>query len=225
MMRLGFSLIVLLFFLLALLLFPIFFFMGVGAAFGALGIPRYIVPSLLLVSLIGSMINIPVYTSERYDQQVEYYYFSQKWASHKSRVYLNLGGCIMPLGISIYVLCCKFSVEIFLSVVITAIIVAAVSKKFARVVPRLGITMPMFIPPIIAALAAVISGSILNIEEGVFIASYAGGIIGVLVGADILNLRKVMKMGAPRISIGGAGTFDGIFLTGIFSVILVAFLT
>ena len=131
----------------------------------------------------------------------------------------------MPLGISIYVLCCKFSVEIFLSVVITAIIVAAVSKKFARVVPRLGITMPMFIPPIIAALAAVISGSILNIEEGVFIASYAGGIIGVLVGADILNLRKVMKMGAPRISIGGARTFDGIFLTGIFSVILVAFLT
>ncbi len=225
MMRAGFSMIVLLFFLLALLFFPLFFFMGIGAAFGALGIPRYVVPSLLLGSLIGSMINIPVYTSKRYDRQVEYYYFSRRWEISKSRVYLNLGGCIIPIGISIYVLYCQFSVRILLSVVITAIIVAIVSKKFARIVPRLGITMPMFIPPIIAALAAVVSGTILNIGGGVFVASYAGGIIGVLVGADVLNLRKVVKMGAPRISIGGAGTFDGIFLTGIFSVILVAFLT
>ena len=43
--------------------------------------------------------------------------------------------------------------------------------------------------------------------------------------ADLLNLKKISKLGAPIASIGGAGTFDGIFLTGIFAVVLAAFLT
>jgi uncharacterized membrane protein len=51
--------------------------------------------------------------------------------------------------------------------------------------------------------------------------AYISGVIGVLLGADLLNLRKVTKLGAPMMSIGGAGTFDGIFLTGIISVLLV----
>ena len=33
------------------------------------------------------------------------------------------------------------------------------------------------------------------------------------IGADLLNLGKVQGLGAPIVSIGGAGTFDGIFLT------------
>jgi uncharacterized membrane protein len=47
------------------------------------------------------------------------------------------------------------------------------------------------------------------------------GVVGVLIGADLLNLGKVSKLGAPILSIGGAGTFDGIFLTGLISVLLV----
>jgi uncharacterized membrane protein len=49
--------------------------------------------------------------------------------------------------------------------------------------------------------------------------------LGTLIGADILNLKKIRNLGAPVASIGGAGTFDGIFLTGILAVILSAFLT
>src|SRR5258708_1277200 len=40
------------------------------------------------------------------------------------------------------------------------------------------------------------------------------------VGADLLNLDKINGLGAPVASIGGAGTFDGIFLTGILAVLL-----
>jgi len=40
------------------------------------------------------------------------------------------------------------------------------------------------------------------------------------IGADITNLDKVRGLGAPVASIGGAGTFDGIFLTGILAVLL-----
>jgi putative Mg2+ transporter-C (MgtC) family protein len=44
--------------------------------------------------------------------------------------------------------------------------------------------------------------------------------IGTLIGADLLNLRKIRGLGAPVASIGGAGTFDGIFLAGIIAVLL-----
>jgi uncharacterized membrane protein len=42
----------------------------------------------------------------------------------------------------------------------------------------------------------------------------------VLIGADLLNLRKLQGLGAPIVSIGGAGTFDGIFVTGLMAVLL-----
>jgi uncharacterized membrane protein len=35
-----------------------------------------------------------------------------------------------------------------------------------------------------------------------------------------MNLDKIQGLGAPIASIGGAGTFDGIFLTGIIAVLL-----
>src|SRR6266404_1679814 len=50
--------------------------------------------------------------------------------------------------------------------------------------------------------------------------AYIGGSMGTLIGADLLNLDKISGLGAPVASIGGAGTFDGIFLTGILAVLL-----
>jgi len=41
-----------------------------------------------------------------------------------------------------------------------------------------------------------------------------------LIGADLLNLGQIQGLGAPVASIGGAGTFDGIFITGILAVLL-----
>ena len=50
--------------------------------------------------------------------------------------------------------------------------------------------------------------------------AYIGGSLGTLVGADLLNLGRVQGLGAPLVSIGGAGTFDGIFLTGVLAVLI-----
>jgi uncharacterized membrane protein len=36
--------------------------------------------------------------------------------------------------------------------------------------------------------------------------------------ADVLNLNEIQGLGAPIASIGGAGTFDGIFITGLLAV-------
>ena len=50
--------------------------------------------------------------------------------------------------------------------------------------------------------------------------AYISGVMGTLIGADLMNLGRLSELGAPVASIGGAGTFDGIFLTGIVAVLL-----
>jgi len=50
--------------------------------------------------------------------------------------------------------------------------------------------------------------------------AYVCGTLGTLIGADILNLSRIRNLGAPVASVGGAGTFDGVFLAGILAVVL-----
>jgi uncharacterized membrane protein len=78
-----------------------------------------------------------------------------------------------------------------------------------------GISVPIFIPPLVAALAAVV----LSRRQAAPLA-YIAGCLGTLIGADLLNLGSIQGLGAPIASIGGAGTFDGVFLTGIIAVLL-----
>ena len=73
----------------------------------------------------------------------------------------------------------------------------------------------MLIAPIAAALIA----TILDPQQRAPLA-YIGGTLGVLIGADLLRLKDIRKLGAPIASIGGAGTFDGVFVTGLLAVLL-----
>ncbi len=52
------------------------------------------------------------------------------------------------------------------------------------------------------------------------IIAYISGVLGTLIGADLTNIGKIGSLGTPYASIGGAGTFDGIFLSGILAVLL-----
>jgi uncharacterized membrane protein len=49
---------------------------------------------------------------------------------------------------------------------------------------------------------------------------YVSGSLGTLIGADLLNREKLQGLGAPVASIGGTGTFNEIFLTGIHTVLV-----
>ena len=75
--------------------------------------------------------------------------------------------------------------------------------------------MPVLVPPLLAALIALI----ISPAKAPPVA-YIAGTLGTLIGADLMNLKKITGLGAPVASIGGAGTFDGIFLTGIIAVLL-----
>ncbi len=96
-------------------------------------------------------------------------------------------------------------------------------NRTARVVPGLGIATPTILPPLFTALATIIVDMVSPVSCPTQIA-YVGGTLGTLIGADLLNLRRVEGVGAPVVSIGGAGTFDGVYLTGLISVLLVLIL-
>jgi uncharacterized membrane protein len=100
-------------------------------------------------------------------------------------------------------------------IVAATFIVAAISRWASRPIPGVGIGMPVFIAPIAAAITAMA----IDPEHSAPLA-YICGTLGVLIGADLLRLKDVRKMGVPVASIGGAGTFDGIFITGIVAVLL-----
>jgi len=73
-----------------------------------------------------------------------------------------------------------------------------------------------------AAAATAVTALLVRRREAAPLA-YIGGSMGTLIGADLLNLDKAQGLGAPVISIGGAGTFDGIFVTGVLAVLIAGF--
>jgi uncharacterized membrane protein len=120
---------------------------------------------------------------------------------------------VVPVAFSIYLLLATpvSGVQALLG----AAAVALLSRIISRPMPGIGIGMPMFVAP----LAAVTVALLINPEQRAPLA-YIAGTLGVLVGADLLRLRDVHRLGAPLASIGGAGSFDGIFITGILAVLL-----
>ena len=94
-------------------------------------------------------------------------------------------------------------------------IVAWVAYVFSRPIPRVGVGIPVLVAPLAAALIA----TLLDYEQRAPLA-YIGGTLGVLLGADVFRLKDIRTMEAPIASIGGAGTFDGIFLAGLIAVLI-----
>jgi uncharacterized membrane protein len=189
-------------------------------AYEKLGInPRY-VTALLLLSLLGAYVNIPVaeIPGERVvPGHIEYiwgvgYVVPEVEERTHTIIAVNLGGAIIPTFLSLYLM---FKNALFLRSLLGTAIVAAVVHWLARPVQGVGITVPTFVPPLLAAGVA-----LLLAWWSAAPLAYIIGSLGTLIGADLLNLGKVSGLGAPVASIGGAGTFDGIFLTGILAVLL-----
>ncbi|AEH45690.1 protein of unknown function DUF1614 [Thermodesulfatator indicus DSM 15286] len=216
---------ILFFFLFLFLLFLLFIFVHIGLitiAASKLGLTAGQVFIFLFGSLIGSNINIPVKKIRRdrelYPEEVEVTFFGIRYVIPRVRepsytiIAVNVGGCVIPVFVSLYLMVQN---GLFISPLIATAIVAFICYKLARPVPGIGIAIPMFIPPLAAALIALVIS-----PDKAPVVAYISGTLGTLIGADILHLRDINRLKAPVASIGGAGTFDGIFLTGIIAVIL-----
>jgi uncharacterized membrane protein len=125
---------------------------------------------------------------------------------------VNVGGCVVPTGVALYeaahLLRGGARPAIYLTVSI--LINIAACYALARPVKGVGITLPPLVPASLAAITALI----LAPAEAAPVA-FVAGVLGPLIGADLLNLRKVSQIATGIASIGGAGTFDGIVLSGI----------
>ena len=157
--------------------------------------PRYAF-AVMLLSLLGSQVNIPLYSIDR----------------GATVVALNVGGALIPILVSLYLL---VQTGMYRRMLIGVSVVAAVVHNLAQIVPGVGIAVPMIVPPLVAAGVALP----LAFRRAPPLA-YVSGSMGTLIGADLLNLGKIARLGAPVVSIGGAGTFDGVFLTGILAGLL-----
>jgi uncharacterized membrane protein len=175
---------------------------------------------LLFGSLIGSYFNIPVWElPERQvlsGQEVDFFGMryvvpvASEWPG--TIIAVNVGGALIPTLMSIYLLVKN---RLWLRAILATAIVAAVCHVLSHPVPGVGIAEPVFVPAGITAVAALI----LSREHAASLA-YISGSLGTLIGADLLNLDQVQGLGAPVASIGGAGTFDGIFIVGILAVLI-----
>ena len=174
---------------------------------------------LLFGSLIGSYFNIPItilpgqpVTS---GEIVDFYGMRYivptvvQWPGTVLAV--NVGGAVIPTLMSAYLV---IRYQLWFKAAVAVVIVAAVIHTMATPVHGIGIAVPVFAPVLTTAILAFI----LSREYAPPLA-YIGGSMGTLIGADLLNLGKITGLGAPVASIGGAGTFDGIFLTGILAVL------
>lgn len=192
----------------------------VQVAFNKLGLSQSSALLLLFSSLVGSLINLPLFSITAEPPRpgalppLGRFWFFQHLEYHgKTLVALNVGGGLIPICFSLYLLNNNpLPVgEALLGVGLVAII----ARTFSRPIQGLGIGMPLFIAPISAALAA------LAIDPGQSAPlAYISGSVGVLVGADLLRFKDIRRMGVPLAAIGGAGTFDGIFISGIVAVLL-----
>jgi len=218
----------LLLFLMGTFLFLLIITTAAGDAFRQLGLPPEYAMLVLLLSLGGSWINIPVARLASRVQMVTlrpaffgflYPVPSIETVIQDTRIAVNLGGCIVPVAICVYLF--AMVPQALAGFLAATVMVTVICHSLARPVPGFGISIPVLIPPLSAGISAYIVTRMLGlpIHQAAGIA-YVSGVLGVLIGADLLNLGRIRSLGAPMVSIGGAGTFDGIFLTGILSVML-----
>jgi len=196
-------------------LVSIFFFQVATLSFTKLGLSPQGAVLLFSLSLIGGIINIPI-SRRRYIIEEGRPFFFPFLFFYPPRVRdqviaINLGGAVIPVVFSLYLA----GRAPLLPTLIATAIVTVIAKALARPMPGVGITLPAFIPPLVAAAMA-----LFLTKDNAAPVAYVAGVLGTLIGADLLNLYRIRDLGAHVLSIGGAGVFDGIFLVGIVAALL-----
>jgi uncharacterized membrane protein len=226
-------------FLLFLIIFVTFglsflFFGVVISAFVKIGFSIGHAFLILILSLLGSGINIPLATLRSDTPVVRDTYIRVFGVAYRvpvrhvtrneTTIAVNVGGAVIPILISAYLIM-RFPSSLLLAGA-GVLIVSIITYSVARPIRGIGIATPALVPPLAAALAAILLTSAVPIsdcpvDQCRVVTAYAGGVLGTLIGADLLNLGKIKNLGAPVASIGGAGTFDGIFLSGFIALLLI----
>jgi uncharacterized membrane protein len=217
----GLSWLPLLFFLILLVLLPFVF----GQLFTAALIKLKLDPSTALLVVIGiflgSPINIPVKRISREESVLSdplaVFGLSGWWPSlqrirRETIIAVNVGGCLIPVALAIYETAhlAMTGRQALFGLAVAVLINTGVCFWMAQPVEGVGIAMPGLFPAIVASLSA-----LFLVPDQAPPVAFVAGVLGPLIGADLLHLRDIEKIATGIASIGGAGTFDGIVLSGI----------
>jgi uncharacterized membrane protein len=196
-------------------------FVLVNYAYERLGLSRTAAWLVLWSSLFGSSINLPVA-----DLRSEHIVPATLLEAHgllyvvppvvrtgQTVVAVNVGGAVIPLLLVLYLLI-RFGIS--WRMVGAVVVVAVLVHSLAHPVRGVGIVLPSALLPGLVAAGVALLLDRWSAPRIAFIA----GTVGTLVGADLTNIDTFAALGAPVVSIGGAGTFDGVFVTGIVAVLL-----
>lgn len=221
--------------LLAFFLYFFFFFSAGSILTYGLGLNPIIAGWIVWLSLLGSSVNIPVkeIVSERPIVRLrEFSFFGFRWIipdiviRQRTIVAVNLGGAVIPSLLSLYLLTFRIPLNepsplvTYFKILFVTAVVATVVNRLSKLIPGLGIAVPSFIPPLTTALTTILVYN-LYLFSNPYIIAYVSGTLGTLIGADLLNFPKISRIGSAFVSIGGAGTFDGIYMTGLVSMFMV----
>lgn len=189
-------------------------------AYARIGISAEWMLVILAVALLGSLINIPVATlparivacTVRLRVFGVIYRAPALVEQGAVVVAINLGGAVVPTAVAVYLI---IQDHLGTGTALATLAVTLVTYAGARPIPGLGIVIPPLLAPASAAVMAVIVAG-----SATAAVAFVAGTLGTLIGADLLNLRRVRSLGAPLVAIGGAGTFDAIFLVGVIAALL-----
>jgi len=195
-------------------------FVLVDFAYQRLGLSRKAAWAVLWATFLGSAINLPVAaipTEVIEPRRVVtvfgmIYVIPQAVALRDTVVAVNVGGAVIPVLLVAYLL---FKFGATWRTAAALVVVTVVTHSLAQPVRGVGIVMPPLVPAVVACGAALVLEPRLAPRT-----AFVAGTLGTLIGADLLNLADTSQLGAPVVSIGGAGTFDGVFVTGILAVLL-----
>jgi uncharacterized membrane protein len=209
-----------------LILFPIVFGQVALAGLQKLHITPDWAFRLVLAIIIGGLINIPVkrIVKEKpvWSHPLSVFGLDKtmpRWMVQRSEtiIAVNVGGCLIPVGIALYQLgfIAPLGREALSAVALAVAINTFVCYLAATPVPSVGIVMPGFVAPLTAVLSAVVLAP--EIAPPV---AFVAGVLGPVIGADLFHIKDFIRAPVGVASIGGAGTFDGIVLSGIFAAYL-----
>jgi uncharacterized membrane protein len=228
------TLVILLLILIAPLIIIYLFLRLSETAFEMVGFTHWHATLAVFGSIIGSMVDFQLIDKPISSYPEWYITIMSPFSDHVQASFhplilaVNLGGCIIPLLISAHLI---IRHQVTLRKALLGLgVVAAITYWVAQAVPGEGIVLPVWLSPLLAATMGLLLAKGFRRAPPL---AYISGTLGTLVGADLLSLFTPgilpalspveLHQAKPLVlSIGGAGVFDGIFLTGIIAVLLAA---
>ncbi|PLC68862.1 hypothetical protein B7L70_01205 [Vulcanisaeta sp. EB80] len=193
----------------------------------SIGVNPLLALTLTLGSLLTSYINVTIVEITYYTPFAPFGDFMKLFPIpivmqrvDKLFIELNVGGAIIPVAVSIYLILTYLinNTAVMALFIISLIISSFINWLDSRVIPGIGVALPTALPVLLTLTFTLIATILFHANPLGF--SYSLGSLSTLIGADLLNIGRVVRSMRGYVAIGGAGVFDGIYITGLASLVL-----